>query len=507
MDISKILTEAQIDTQSSKPLYLQIATIIAQKIIDNSLPTGTKLPPERELGNFFKVSRTTAINTYRWLEQEGLVVTRAGSGTYVADSPAYSNNHDLHQIPWSQLFVPYLQTPMSSIIKELISPPPSSDVISMAVGMPDPTLYPIELFNKLINKNISKANPAEFGYIPVEGYPPLRKTIATMLSQNGIPTTPERTLILSGSQQGLHLISKVLLERGDYVIVQSPTYIGAIQIFQSLGARLLILPTANGLNLGILEDFLIRYRPKLFYNVSTYNNPTGQVITEQERRDLLQLAMKHRLVIVEDDPYGQLYYGEKPPLPIKALDSYEGVIYIGTFSKNLTPGLRLGFLTGHPALINRLAHEKQYVDLHSNNFSQWLINLYLEQGYLKEHLQLVRKEYKKRRDSLVKALRRYIGEDIIFDVPEGGFYLWCKLPKSITANRLLQEATKYGVYFVPGQAFYPIPSGEHEFRLCFATHAESVLVEGAKRLGKAFQVLNKKTASDTMYDSFIKPII
>lgn len=504
MDISKILNKAKIDAKSSQPLYLQIANVIAQKIIDNTLPKGTRLPPERELGNFFKVSRTTAINSYRWLEQKGLVVTKVGSGTYVAESPAYSN--DLHQIPWSQLFVPYLQTPMSSIIKELITPP-SSEVISMAVGMPDPALYPLELMQKLVNKNISGANPLDFGYIPVEGYPPLRKTIASMLSENGIPTTPERTLILSGSQQGLYLVSKTLLERGDYVIVQSPTYIGAIQVFQSLGARLLLLPTSNGLNLGILEDFLIRYRPKLFYNVSTYNNPTGQVITEQERRDLLQLAMKHRLVIVEDDPYGQLYYGNRPPLPIKALDSYEGVVYIGTFSKNLAPGLRLGFLAGHPALINRLAHEKQYIDIHSNNVSQWLINLYLQQGYFDEHLRLVRTEYKKRRDSLVKGLRRHMGEELIFDVPEGGFYLWCKLPKFITANKLLQEASKYGVCFVPGQAFYPSPSGEHEIRLCFATHAESLLVEGAKRLGKAFQTLNKNAGPDTMSDRFIKPII
>lgn len=313
-------------------------------------------------------------------------------------------------------------------------------------------------------------NPSDFGYIATEGYLPLRRTIAHMLSSNGIETTPERTLILSGAQ-------------------------------------LLVLPTEAGLNLEILEDYLIRYRPKLFYTVSTYNNPTGQVLTEQERRELLLLARRHRLVIVEDDPYSQLYYEEKPPLPIKSMDSFEGVVYIGTFSKTLIPGLRVGFLTGHSALIHRLALEKQYVDLHSNNFSQWLINFYLEQGYFEDHLNFIRSEYKKRRDSLVKAIRRYLENNVHFNVPGGGFYLWCKLKGTITSGRLLQEATKCGVFFVPGQAFNARPTEENEFRLCFASQPEPVLVEGVKRLAKALEILQKSKTPRKISESFLKPIV
>ncbi|SHJ92914.1 PLP-dependent aminotransferase family protein [Desulforamulus aeronauticus] len=505
MDISKYLIETKIDSASETPLYLQIANSIAQKIIDNTLPKGTKLPPERELCKFFGVSRTTAINAYRWLEQEELVATKVGSGTYVKEnSPLHS---ETFQIPWSQLFIPYPQTPMTSILKELVSTPYASEIISLATGMPDPSFYPLDIFNSLFKKYLCATNPADFGYIPTEGYQPLRETVASMLSQQGIDTTPDRTLIISGSQQGLYLTSKVLLERGDYVIVQSPTYIGAIQIFQAIGARMLILPEDNSLNLDILEDYLIRYRPKLFYIISTYNNPTGQVLTEQERRDLLRLAMRHRLVIMEDDPYSQLYYGEKPPLALKSLDNSESVIYMSTFSKTITPGLRTGYLTGHPALINRLALEKQYVDLHSNNFSQWLLNLYLKQGYYEEHLKFTRREYKKRRDVLVKTVRRYLDKEISFDVPDGGFYLWCKIKKPITSARLLQEAIKCGVFFVPGQAFYTVPSEESEFRLCFVTHPEPVLVEGVKRLSKAFELIHKNKATKTVSENQLNPIV
>lgn len=505
MDISKYLMESKIDPGSKEPLYLQIAQKIAQKITDQTLPKGAKLPAERELGNFFGVSRTTAINTYRWLEQEGLVIIRLGSGTYVAETQA--SPHGAPQLPWSQLFVPYSQTPLSSILRDLISTSFSTDLISLATGMPDPQFYPINTFTALINSYMTQADPAAFGYIATEGYRPLRCSVAAMLADKGISTSWDRVLILSGSQQGLYLISKVLLEQGDYVVVQSPTYIGAIQIFQGLGARLLTLPLEEGLNLELLEDYLIRYRPKMFYVIPTYQNPTGLVMTEKERRDLLRLAAKHRLAVVEDDPYSDLYYGEKPPLPVKAFDAFDGAVYLGTFSKIISPGLRTGYLAGHPALINRLALEKQYVDLHSNGFAQWLLNHFLEQGHLEKHLSLVRAEYKKRRDALVKAIRRYLGENILFDAPEGGFYLWCRIKGSVTSARLLQEATRCGVFLVPGEAFYAMAAGEYEFRICFATYPEPVLIEGIKRLAKAFAIADKNKQSKSILNNPLNPIV
>ena len=503
MDISKYLNSSELDTGDRRPLYLQIAQIIAQKIHSNILPSGTKLPPERELAGLFSVSRTTAINAYRSLEQQGLVWTKVGSGTYVAKAGATGATS---QVPWSQLFTPYPQNPSASILREIVATP-APGTISLAAGMPDPSLYPLQTFTQLYNMHIGQASPGDFGYIPIEGYSPLRKAISHMVKDKGIEASPEDIIIISGAQQGLYLLSKGLLEPGDYVIMESPTFIGAIQAFHAAGARILSLPFSEGNYLELLEDYLIRYRPKMLYTLPTYQNPTGRVMPEQERRDLINLAKKHRLIIVEDDPYSDLYYGEQPPAALKALDSYGGVVYLGTFSKNLFPGLRTGYLVGPPILINRLAMEKQLIDMHSNNVAQWMLTKFINEGELERHLSRVGKEYKKRRNTMAKALRRLCGSYIEFNEPEGGFYFWCKLKQGGSSQRLLQDASKNGVYFVPGDAFYTVPTRDKEFRLCFVTHHEEVLVEGVQRLAKALTNKASKNKDSDLLPSQVWPLI
>ena len=496
MDISKFLTDTKLEASSGRPLYLQTAEIVTDLIINYVLPAGTKLPPERELAELLGISRTTAINAYRRLEQQGLVITRVGSGTYVAE-PAKEKGSTTTEIPWPQLFAAYPQTPFSSILRELVSTPAAADNISFAVGMPDPDLYPVDIFTDLTRKNMNLINRSDLSYIPTEGYAPLRRSAAKMLTKKGILVTTDNIIILSGAQQGLYLLSKVLLEPGDYVVTEAPTFVGAIQAFQAAGARMLSLPVAENFPLSVLEDYLIRYRPKMLYLMPTYQNPSGRTISEGERRALLELAVRHRLVIVEDDPYSELYYGELPPPALKALDPYGGVIYLGTFSKNLVPGLRTGYIVGHPALINRLALDKQYLDLHSNNFSQWLINEFLEHGHLDNHLALVRGEYKKRRDTAIKALRRFCGSAIDFECPDGGYYLWCRMKPPGTARRLLHEAVKSGVSFVPGEAFYTAPSQYNEFRICFTGQGENLLTEGIRRLGQALEQIKDSKRGGT----------
>lgn len=490
MDISKFLNIKKLDSLSTKPLYLQISDLIVGEIQNHNLPVGTKLPPERELAALFTVSRTTAINAYRHLEQLGLVKTKVGSGTYVDESGS-SPNQDIYGVPWNQLFTSYPQSPSSSVLRELVSTAVSVDNISLAAGMPDPDYYPTKTLSDLFKTNVDCLNKADFGHIPTEGYNPLRQNIAKMLDAKEITVTPNNIAVLSGSQQGLYLLSKVLLEPGDYVIVESPTFIGAIQVFQNAGARILTLPASGPFPFQLMEDFLIRYRPKMFYIMPTFHNPNGRVLPMEDRKQLLELASRHRLVIIEDDPYSELYYDTKPPLSLKSLDTYGGVVYLNTFSKILFPGLRTGYIAAHPALINRIALEKQYNDLHSNNISQWLINLYLEAGHLPIHLANVRKEYKKRRNIAVKAIQRFCGDNIEFSIPEGGYYLWCKLHNSVKSRALLHEAKKYGVSFVCGQAFYANPTSDNELRLSFVNYKESILIEGIKRLAKAFDQAQK----------------
>ncbi|HBV98651.1 MAG: GntR family transcriptional regulator [Peptococcaceae bacterium BICA1-7] len=487
MDIAKYFTGIRLNNSPGSPLYQQIAEIVTQKIKSRELPPGTRLLPERDLAVLFGVSRTTAINAYRLLEQEGLVRTRVGSGTYVADQPAEEK-----EVPWAQLFKSYNQSYASSVLREMVSASSSrAGIISFATGSPDPHFFPVQTLADLFSNHISSASKADFGYIPTDGYGPLRWSICEMLKGKGITSRQEEVMVVSGSQQGLYLLSKALLEPGDYVVMESPTFLGAIQAFQAAGAKILGIDPSDTHYLSLLEDYIIRYRPKFLYIMPTFHNPTGSMLPLKDRQDLLALAARHRLVIVEDDPYGDLYFEKAPPPSLKALDSYGGVVYLGTFSKILIPGLKIGYLAAPAILIKKMSFDKQYVDLNSNNFTQWLLHRYLEEGWLGGHLDIVRKEYKKRRDAMARALRRFC-EGVEFDFPGGGYYIWCRLKEEGTVSRLLHEAVKNGISFVPGDAFYASAALDKEFRLCFATHDEAVITEGVRRLGKALSAVKKE---------------
>jgi DNA-binding transcriptional MocR family regulator len=489
MDITKILSGIRLNSTLSVPLYLQIANALAAKIQDFTLPTGTKLPPERELARLLGVSRTTAINTYSLLEERGLVSTRVGSGTFVSNDVP-STDPRPSAMPWDQLFTPGYKAPLASIMRSLIDSPTADDTISMAAGMTDPAFYPLEMMQSLLNVGRPSANPADLGLIATEGYLPLRRSLSAWQSRLGNTASPDQLLIVSGSQQGLYLVVKSFIEPRDYVIVESPTYLGAIQLLEATGARLLCLPPGGKIDMQILEDYLIRYRPKLFYTVSDFQNPTGRVMALSERQELLRLAARHRLTIIEDDPYSLLYYDAPPPPSLKQLDPYGGVIHLGTFSKVLFSGLRTGWVHAAPPVINRLAQEKQYVDLHSNNLAQVMLNTYLEADMLPSHLTLVRREYKKRRNAMAAALRKYCGSMLEFDLVAGGLYLWGRMGPSVSPSELLRRAAALGISFVPGDAFFAQGQPSHEIRLCFATHDEERLTEGIRRLGRALTTVS-----------------
>jgi len=481
MDITKILSGMRITPNASAPMYLQIANSFAAKIQDYTLPANTKLPPERELARLLEVSRTTVINAYRLLEERELVSTRLGSGTYVTELSI--TDPQSNAIPWEQLFTPQYKSPLSSLLRTLIAAPTADETISLAAGMPDPLLYPLEIIKESLASDKHELDNADYGYIPTEGYHPLRRSLAVWQKSLGIQAAPDNVLIVSGSQQGLYLIVKAFIEPRDYVVVESPTYLGAIQVLESAGARILCLPQSDSLDLGVLEDYLIRYRPKLFYTIPTFQNPTGRVMPLHTRQELLRLGAKHRLAIVEDDPYSQLYYGQQPPPSLKSLDTYGGVIYLGTASKMLLPGLRTGWVTAAHQVVNRLAQEKQYIDLHSNNLSQKILHFCLEQDFLPGHLISVRREYKKRRDAMASAIRRYCGGYLDFELPSGGFYLWCNISSPTSSAELLRRSAAAGVTFVPGEAFYLDDNERRQVRLCFVTHNEDRLSEGIRRIG------------------------
>lgn len=472
---------------TTAPMYEQIADQIANQIKSQVLAAGTKLPPERQLAERCGVSRTTAINAYRRLEEMGLVRTRVGSGTYVAEGAGEATAQPM---PWHQLLVPAWQSPVSGIIRDLVAMDMPADSVSMATGMPDPKLYPWAVFQAFLAEG--SLAMTDLGHIATEGYGPLREALAARHTAAGLAAAAENISVMAGSQQGLYLLAKVFLNPGDYVVVESPTYIGALQIFQAAGARLLTLPASGPLQLDLLEDYLIRYRPKLLYALPTFQNPSGRVMPAAERQALLAVAARHRLAVIEDDPYGDLYYDQAPPPPLKALDKHGGVIYLRTFSKSVFPGLRVGWVVAPEPVVNRLSLEKQYVDLHANNLAQWLLYRFLSSGRFDEHLARVRHEYRLRRDAAAQALRRYAGARLGYEVPSGGFYFWCRLTGNrVTTRSLLTEAGRLGVSVVPGDAFYAGQEGEKEFRLCFTTNDAAMLQEGVKRLVRAIDLAEK----------------
>jgi len=502
MDISKLFVNVKLN--DTTPYYLQIASLIKDKINDGSLTANEKLPSERELALLFRVSRTTAINTYRHLESNNLVSIKKGSGTYVSDNRSHASESSREML-WPQVLRPGAPTPMASIMSELLVSNVPADKISLDAGMPDPDFYPIDIFLKLYNEGFTGLKPQDFGHIPVQGYEPLRKTVADRAFNAGIGCSPDQVTILAGSQQGIYLSARALIEAGDYVVVQSPTYLGAIHVFQSMGARILSLPEGNSFPLEILEDYLTRYRPKLFYCVPTFQNPNGAVISTSDRKELIRLAARYRLVILEDDPYSSYYYEESPPPSLKSLDDYGGVIYMSTYSKIIMPGLRLGYMIAHPSFINSVILEKQYIDLHSNNIGQWLVDSFIRKGYLDAHLEKMRGIYKKRRDIMFEALSNILSDRLTFQKPEGGFYLWCRINGNIPAKKLLQEALKEGVSFIPGEVFYAAPEEKSELRLCFSRQNENKLLQGISRLKKAAKRLDKSRY--TAAGNEIMPII
>ncbi len=491
MDITKIIEGLSLNPDKNVPLYVQLANSLTAKIQSFELPNGTKLPPERELARLLNISRTTSLNAYRQLEESGLIRSRRGSGTYVANP--HKDSVEI-SMPWEQLFSPQRKSPLSSLLRTLVATPTANETISLAAGMPDPTFYPLAELAHLAQANAAAIPAADYGYLATEGYLPLRHSLTKWQEQSGIHATPDQCLIVAGSQQGLYLIVKTMIEPQDYVIVESPTYLGAIQSLEAAGARLLTLPAGNQLDFDLLEDYLIRYRPKLMYTIPTFHNPTGRVMTLSDRKKLIELAARYRLAIVEDDPYSLLYYDNKPPVSLKSLDTYGGVIYLGTFSKTLLPGLRTGWVTADQAVIDRLAQEKQHVDLHCGNLAQIILHIGLQKDILASHMAFVRSEYKKRRDAMVQALNQYCPDTIDFSIPSGGFYIWVKIRQPVSVSDLMHRAAASNVGFVPGIAFYASGNSSQEIRLCFATHEAAVLKEGIRRIGKLLQTMANNPA-------------
>ncbi len=486
-----------LDRRVATPLYRQIADGVRRGIADGALPLGSRLPPERTLAAELAVDRTTVVAAYRELAAEGLVSAHVGRGTTVC-APRLSGRPTtvpVQPLSWEQSFTRTIDD--DPVLAELASLATRPDVISFAAGIPAPEHYPTADIRQLLDEALGDEGKGLLQYCPVEGFAPLRAAIATRMTARGAAVRPEQVLVCSGSQQGLYLLARALLEPGEMVGVEAPTYYGALQVFRAVGARIVTIPAdRDGPDPDRLDALLSRRPIKLLYLLPTFQNPTGATLSLERRQRILAVSRRHQIPVVEDDPYGELRYDGTPLPTLAQLDPGSGsVVYLSTFSKALFPGFRLGWIMAPPAVIARLAWMKGLVDLDSNPLAQWAVASYLERGLLDRHLDRVRQVYPQRRDALVTALAREAGHHLTWDLPEGGFYLWARLAGGVRAREVLAEALAAGVAFVPGDLYHADGGGRDAMRLAFSGLPPDVLDEGARRLAGAIRTVVERRAS------------
>jgi DNA-binding transcriptional MocR family regulator len=434
------------------------------------------------------------VNAYRELAADGLVEGFVGKGTIVA-SPHTNGLQDkgVRPMAWAPQFVPQRQWAYSDLVQEVADLAAQPGCISLAGGVPTPELYPVEAFRQACHDFLLDSGGDLLANCPAEGLYPLRQWLADWLAEVGIQTTPEHVLITSGSTQGLDLIARALIEPNDEVVIENPTSMAARYCFHAAGARLIGVPIdSNGMRLDSLRETMRRHRPKFIYTLPTFQNPTGLTLNPERRAELLDLAQESGVPVVEDDPYNPLSYSEPAPAPIKALDVHGYVIYLGTFSKLLFPGLRLGWIVGASPAIERLALIKRNADLFTNTLAQGSAWHFLRKAGWQDYLETLREEYSQRCDIMVDALHRHCPPGLSWRTPAGGFYLWVGLPDGVLAQELLAEARLTGVSFLPGGPFCVDGSGGDSIRLNFSYADAADIVEGVKRLGRALVSLQEK---------------
>jgi 2-aminoadipate transaminase len=403
---------------------------------------------------------------------------------------------------WTARYAQRNQRMGRSIIRELLKLTLQSDVISFAGGLPAPELFPVEECREAACRVLAEQSAAALQYGPAEGYRPLRQFICERMQRYGIDAEPANVVITNGAQQALDLIGKLLINPGDRVLVEEPTYLGALQAWSAYQAEYVSVPSDDdGLCTDLLESAL-RVGPKFMYVLPNFQNPSGTTLPLSRRLELVRLSNKYGIPIVEDDPYGALRFeGEHQP-PLVALDvdfhrSYglngqgfmEGnVIYLGTFSKTLAPGLRLGWVVAPVEVIDQIVMAKQGTDLHTSNFTQMLAYEMVRTNCFDDHVRMIRKVYGERRLVMLDALARYFPEGCSWTRAEGGLFLWARVPDWIDTTELLKRAVEHKVAYVPGSAFYADPSrGRNTMRLNFSNAQPAQIEEGIRRLGDLLQ--------------------
>jgi 2-aminoadipate transaminase len=371
-------------------------------------------------------------------------------------------------------------------IKNLLKTMQRPDIIALSAGSPAQSSFPVAELSAAFSAVLADQGASALQYGISEGYAPLREWVASRVSRLGIQCRLENVLISNGSQQVLDLIARILLNPGDYVVVENPTYLAALQVFKGYQARLLPIPMdQDGMLVDRLEAVIKTKRPKFIYVIPTFQNPTGISMTLERRRRLVELATRYEIPVIEDNPYGELLYeGEALPA-IKSLADSPWLLYAGTSSKIIAPGLRLGWLVAHPDFIDRVATVKQANDVLSNSLTQRAVHRYVIDNDLDAHIETIVEQYRIQRDVMLTAMEQHFPAGVNWQTPHGGMFIWVTLPEGMDAAALLPLAVEQAkVSYVPGPPFYADNSGANTLRLNFSNPAPELIAEGVERLGK-----------------------
>jgi len=491
-----------LDRQSDIPLYKQIKSHFQQGILSGSLAPNSRLPASRQLARDLGVNRITVETAYSELEADGLIYSRVGSGTYVLQSidlpPQPLDNLEAAWPLWQQNVQIEMAPPGNAEKDELLTAGQNPELISFAGGTSAPHMFPADDFRKVLQSVMRRDGMAALDYGESNGYAPLRTTIAQVLASQGLQARPENILITAGSQQALSLVSQLLLKPGDTILVENPTYGGALEMFRAFNFSVVGIPMdKQGMQVENLEKMLQQHHPKLIYTIPNFHNPTGTCLSSSRRRELIVLADRYNVPILEDDFVGDLRYDGRAQPPLKALDPGGRVIYANTFSKMLMPGLRVGFLLIEGPIYEYLVNFKRVNDLATSSLIQRALEAYVTVGRYQAHLRKSSQIFRKRRDAMLTAVNRYLPADVHFDAPQGGLFLWVRLPGKMSANALLPVAYQEGVDFVPGSIFFlDAEQGKGWIRLNFVLHSPDEIDEGIRRLGRAIEQLAGKTLSE-----------
>ena len=393
---------------------------------------------------------------------------------------------------WDDKFATRTELMGRSTIREILKVTAQPDIISFAGGLPAPELFPVDRFRQMSDEILSEQGNIALQYSPTEGMPELRELIAGRLSGNGLTINTDNVLIVSGSQQGLDLLGRVLLDEKDSVIVENPTYLGMLMAWKTYYLNYLSSPTdSEGMQVNALSELLAQH-PKLAYIVPNFQNPGGNTLSLDRRYELVKLLAEHKVPLIEDNAYGELCYDGEPLPSLLQLDAQHmerngvdggHVIYLGTFSKILSPGMRIGWIVADTNVIDKLVQAKQSADLHTSTLNQYLTYAVAKDGFLESHIEKIRDVYRERRDVMIAAMEEHFPEEVTFSRPIGGLFLLVTAPEGVNTTELLEEAIQQKVAFVPGADFHVGGSGANTFRLNFSNAKPEQIRTGIERLG------------------------